>query len=309
MKIIQPKPAKFFAAAFAALLLLAGCGSSSGLLADGGIIGTGSIIGTVPGTVIEAYGDNGEYFETFSENNNTDNHPFRLQVEAGLGLYLVMTINQGTPDEIVMPIAFPGNKAGEVFARIVLREGQEIDLGHIALYKNCSDVPVAIDPDLDCVLDSPFILDEDQGARNPLREMDVDEDGIDDYDDEDHGYGQQNGQQYYDPQDLDNDQVPNFYDDDYNPGPDDTDADGIEDSEDKNPGNMPGENSEDEHPSGWDGQSMHPLVNAWLEQHGEYAEDNLNSCASCHGTDFQGTPASHGVGCYDCHTGPIPEDD
>ena len=39
-----------------------------------------------------------------------------------------MIINEGTANEIVMPIAFPGNEPGEVLARIFLREGEVIDL-------------------------------------------------------------------------------------------------------------------------------------------------------------------------------------
>jgi len=293
--------AGIFSLAFAALLLLAGCGGSGGTLADGGIIGTGSVIGTVPGTVIEAYGDNGDYRQTSSEINSTDKHPFRLQLKAGIGYYLVMIINEGTENEIVMPISFPDDQ-GQLFARIVLREGQEIDLGHIPLYLNCNDV-LQFEPDEDCsagtpyVFKNPFILDEDEGSHNPLRVMDADDDGIDDYDDEDHGYGQQNGQQYKDPQDHDDDRVPNYYDDDFSPGPNDQDEDGIDDDDDENPGNIP----DDDDLSGWNGQGMHPLGQAWQEQHGDHAEQDLESCAVCHGDDFRGTQASGQIGCYGCH--------
>ena len=302
--------------AFSALLLLAGC-EGGDLLADGGIIGTGSITGTVPGTIIEAYGDQGEYEETFSEANNTDRHPFQLRLRAGVGFYLVMIINEGTENEIVMPIAFPGNKQGEVMARIVLREGQEIDLGHIPLFMNCSEVPLESDPDRDCTLDKPFLLNEDEGSKNPLKKMDADDNGRNDFYDEDHGYGHPSKWQYRDPQDRDNDGVPNYYDDDFIPGPNDEDEDGIADVDDKNPRN-------------WDGRSMHKVGQDWVDEHGEYAEHNYEGCASCHGHDFSGSPlsavpvarqfrieeqgpkqfaAQYQVGCYDCHNGPDPEDD
>jgi len=306
MKFLRHAKIRLAALAFLTLLLLAGCGGGGGLLADGGIIGTGSIIGTVPGTVIEAYGDNGDYKQTFSELNNSDKHPFSLHLDAGIGYYLVMIINEGTGNEIIIPIAFPGNKQGEVFARIVLREGQEIDLGHIALYTDCANVPFESDPDDDCILDKPFILNEAEGSNNPLRQMDADDDGTDDYDDDDHGYGQQNGQQFRDPQDHDDDRVPNKYDDDFSPGSNDEDEDGIDDDEDKNPGNLP-DDADEYTLLEWNGQGMHPVGAAWQEHHGEYAEQDIQSCASCHGNDFGGSSLSGQVGCYDCHNGPDPE--
>jgi len=312
MKNIQPKQARGVFLALMILLLLAGCGGGGGDLAAGGIIGTGSIVGTVPGTIIEAYGDQGQYEEAYSEINNTDRHPFQLHLEAGVGYYLVMIINEGKAnEEIVMPIAFPGNKPGEVFARIIVREDEVIDLGHIPLFIDCSEVPLDSDPDEDCILDKPFILNEDEGSNNPLRQMNADNDEDNDYEDDDHGYG--HGGIFKDPQDHDYDRVPNKYDDDFEHGPndeDDIDGDGFVNDEDENPGNVPREDDDfdEDSQSDWNGQGMHPAGMAWREQHGEHAEHNLDNCASCHGDDFRGTPLSAQVGCYDCHDGPDPED-
>ncbi len=311
MRLMRHLKAMIYPTIFSSLLLLTGCGDGGGSLADGGIIGTGSITGTVPGTTIEAFGDQGEYFRTASEENNTDKHPFLLQLPAGVGFYLVMIINEDSANEVVMPIAFPGKRHGDVLARITLQKGDVIDLGHIPLFMNCSDVPFASDPDQDCILDKPFILNEAEESKNPLRQMDADDDGLNDYDDEDHGYGQQNGWQHGDPQDHDDDRIPNIYDDDFNPESGDEDEDGIEDDEDENPGNVPEDDDDSEvHTmSAWSGQGMHPVNQAWRRGHDDYAEHNIDSCASCHGDDFRGTPSSAQVGCYDCHDGPEPDDD
>ena len=165
------------------------------------------------------------------------------------------------------------------------------------------------DIDGDCILDRPFILNETEGSNNPLRQMDADDDGDNDYDDEDHGYGQ--GSMFKDPQDHDDDRVPNKYDDDFEGGPNDEDDDGIEDDEDENPGNIPEDDDpfEDDSQLNWNGQGMHPKGLVWLDGHGDFAEDNLNSCTSRHGDDFRGAAASAQVGCYECHNGPDPEDD
>jgi hypothetical protein len=233
MRLTKLVSAKVFFLVLSAVLLLAGCEGSGGLLADGGIIGTGSITGTVPGTVIEAYGEHGEYFLTYSEFNNTDDHPFLLDgLPAGVGFYLVMIINEDTENEIAMPIAFLDNQGG-VQARIVLRPDQQIDLGHIPLYMNCSDIPPAIDFDGNCILDKPFILDEMRGSHNPLKQMDADNDNINDYVDVDHGYGPHGGGMHNNPQDQDGDGIPNYYDPDFTPGPNDADGDGFADNQDR----------------------------------------------------------------------------
>jgi len=234
MRLIQQLPIKLFSLAFSVLLFLAGC-SGDGLLADGGIIGTGSIIGTVPGTVIEAFGENGEYFLTYSQTNGTDHHPFLLDdLPAGVGLYLVMITNEeDIGNEIVMPISFQTSQ-GEVMARIVLQKNQQIDLGYVPLYMNCSQIPPAdLYPGGNCIMDKPFLLDESMGSKNPLRQMDADNDGVKDYEDPDHGYGPGSGGMYNNPQDQDNDGIPNYYDPDFTPYPNDADGDGIPDNLDR----------------------------------------------------------------------------
>jgi hypothetical protein len=69
---------------------------------------------------------------------------------------------------------------------------------------------------------------------------------------------------------------------------------------------------------------MHTVGNAWVDKHGDYAENSATACAYCHGADYRGgilstvkkarTFAAEGktvsytagqkVGCYDCHNGP-----
>lgn len=70
---------------------------------------------------------------------------------------------------------------------------------------------------------------------------------------------------------------------------------------------------------------IHTLGQAWVNDHHDYAEGNLDACAYCHGADFMGTPlsvakvarkfnaedfgtktfpAGHRFSCYDCHNGP-----
>ncbi|HKI51129.1 MAG TPA: hypothetical protein VJ995_03570 [Geothermobacteraceae bacterium] len=53
--------------------------------------------------------------------------------------------------------------------------------------------------------------------------------------------------------------------------------------------------------------ATHPVGQAWLDVnsatfHGAAAQADVNSCAACHGADFQG--GSAGVSCYKCHFGP-----
>ena len=74
---------------------------------------------------------------------------------------------------------------------------------------------------------------------------------------------------------------------------------------------------------------MHTTGQAWVNEHGEFAEHGYTGCAACHGDDYLGSPLSavpvtrqfrieeqgtkqftarYQIGCYDCHDGPDPED-
>lgn len=69
---------------------------------------------------------------------------------------------------------------------------------------------------------------------------------------------------------------------------------------------------------------MHTVGDAWVDKHGDYAENSATACAYCHGADYRGGilstvkkartfsaegktvsyTAGQKVGCYDCHNGP-----
>jgi mono/diheme cytochrome c family protein len=184
----------------------------------------------VPGTLIEAFGDNGSYYAVESTQNGTARHPFQLDVPAGVGFHLVMVTGKDTPDEVITPIGFR-DSTGRVRTRLMLHQGERIDLGHVPLYMG-RNAASADDRDNDGVLDRPFILD-DVGGNNPLSQADADDDGIADWDDPDHG-GYQYDDRHTDPQDQDDDGIPNSYDGDYQARSDDSDGDGLPDSVDAN---------------------------------------------------------------------------
>lgn len=217
-------------------LILASCGGGGG---GGGstptssLLSPASVLGTVPGTRIEAFGDNGSYYVISSTHNGTGEHPFQLDLPPGIGFRIVMITNEGTREQVVTPIAFR-DSSGRVLSRLAVNSGERIDLGHVPLRMSRNEA-AAEDLDGDGVLDSPMVLD-DVGANNPLAQSDSDDDDIDDYNDPDHG-GYHYGDDTRDPQDHDDDGVPNVYDDDHVAAANDTDGDGLPDSVDANPRN------------------------------------------------------------------------
>jgi hypothetical protein len=217
-------------------IIQSACGGSGG----GGASFTGaSVSGAVPGTMIEAFGDNGSYYATSSNDNGSAQHPFRLNVQPGVGFHLAMVTNEGTPEEVVTPIGFR-DSSGMVRTRLVLDKGENIDLGYIPLHMSRNDA-ASDDNDSDGVLDHPLVLD-DVGANNPLSQSDVDNDNVNDWDDPDHG-GYHYDRSMVDPQDHDDDGVQNVYDNDFNPRSDDRDGDGLPDHIDANPDNDPNHNN------------------------------------------------------------------
>ncbi|OPX56670.1 hypothetical protein SAMN02745127_00461 [Oceanospirillum multiglobuliferum] len=201
-----------------------------------------SITGTVPGTLIEAFGDNGSYYAVESTHTEDGRHPFTLNLPAGVGYRLVMTTNKGTADEVVTPIGFRDN-TGTLRTRLMMGVNNQVSLGHIPLPMSRAE-SANLDQDQDGVLDAPIVLDDYSEAINPLLHTDADSDGIEDYNDLDHGGYQYTGQTQ-DPADHDHDGIHNHYDKDYSvsAGVKDDDRDGlIDDVNDSNPSNIIGAN-------------------------------------------------------------------
>jgi len=204
-----------------------GSGSSSSVAPAAA---TATISGTVPGTLIEAFGDNGAYYVVRSDDDGSAEHPFELKLKAGIGYHLVMVTGEGTADEVTTPIGYR-DSSGKVRTRMLMGAGDHIDLGHVPLHMGRNAAAVD-DQDNDGVLDNPMVLD-DVGANNPLSQCDADKDGTDDWNDPDHG-GYHYDDRSEDPQDHDDDGIPNTYDDDHSPHADDSDEDGLPDIVDAN---------------------------------------------------------------------------
>jgi hypothetical protein len=82
---------------------------------------------------IEAFGDNGSYHVISSTDDGTSEHPFELELPPGIGFRMVMSTYEGTPEQVVMPIAFR-DSTGNIRSRLVLGSGKRIDLGHVPLH-------------------------------------------------------------------------------------------------------------------------------------------------------------------------------
>lgn len=284
------------AAAVLLVLGLNGCGGGGGGAGSadtGGATPAGTaVIGTVPGTLIEAFCDNGAYYSTNSTDNGTAKHPFRLELPPDLGYRLVMTTNGGTAEEVVSPIGFLDSD-NVLHTRLILTDHTVIDLGYVPLPMSRAEA-ANNDANGDGILDAPFILDnyQAQGAMNPLRQLDADHDAVMDWQDTDHG-GQQYAGNTVDPQDVDGDGVPNGYDEDFTPAQDDSDADGLPDHLDANPTNNPDDNGDFEDDLDGDGYHDGDHDRDGFpdgEQSGPGDADRGailfgTHCAGCHGAD------------------------
>lgn len=146
------------------LLLLTACGgggeseSSSGepTLLEDPIFNSGSytVTGTVPGTLIEGFCDDGSYYYTHSINNGTSYHPFSLELPSDQACRLVMTTNEESAiNRVVVPIAFQLDGG----SGIAFSASDRIDLGYIPL--PLSRAAMVADSNGDGVEDSPYTID------------------------------------------------------------------------------------------------------------------------------------------------------
>jgi hypothetical protein len=144
------------------------------------------IVGYVPGTLIEAFCDDGEY-STKSIDDGTERHRFDLVVPRGAKCRLVMTMYEDEPDrKIVVPIELKDRlREGIVFEA----KRDVIDLGFINLPKSINETQ---DRDSDRVIDRPMRveLSDEVVVEYPKDPFDSDGDRVvDRYDSDYRGTG------------------------------------------------------------------------------------------------------------------------
>ncbi len=279
--------------ALASALILAGCGGSS--TADTANTATASvstISGTVPGTLIEAFCVDGSYYKVKSTHNNTDKHPFEIEVPSTVSCSLVMTTNEDDNESKVVTqigIITPDSN-GTLFTAAA-----DIDLGHIPLAMDpsnindingdhVSDEILSIHVDgtsIEVELENP--LDDDKDGLVNVYEDD-DDDGINNRDDDDDDNDDILDIHEND-NDLDDDGIDNDEDvDDDNDGIDDDedsddDNDGIDDYLDPDDDNDGIDDDED--------SSNDTTPNILLPTNYTANAGSLlgSQCAQCHGTN------------------------
>lgn len=215
--------------ALAAGFILAGCGgggSSTSSITES-TTQTSKISGTVPGTLIEAFCEDGSYYKVTSTDNHTNEHPFEIEVPSTLSCSLVMTTNEN--DEATKVITQIGVITPDANGTLFTATG-DINLGNIPLAMDPSEIndmngDHVSDDILSIQVNSTSIVvelenpldDDDDGLVNVYE--DDDNDGIHNHDDDD-----DDGDNEIDiDDDLDDDGIDNEYDvDDDNDGYADT---------------------------------------------------------------------------------------
>jgi len=276
---------------------LAGCSSSGD---DEAMREQYTIQGRVPGTLIEAFCDDGRYFSTHSDSSNGDDqHPFELELPVDLGCRLVMTTGEDSSSPVVSPVGFVSAE----LSSIAFQGDQDSDIGYIPLPMQpdpgCATAPPSptFDNDCDGVVDAPiYVQIEDDEIKIILAiadPLDKDRDNIiDAYEDDDDDGIPNCKDDNTGTDDLDGDGIDNDDDvDDDNDGQldyedDDDDNDGIPDDEDPDDDNdgVHDEYEDDEDDEDDDSENGSPLT---------YTGDDPSAgrllvatqCAQCHGTD------------------------
>ena len=217
-----------------AIPLLVACGGGGGTTAaTTTTTQTTKLIGTVPGTKIEAFCDNGKYYTTKSNNNGTNRHPFELDLKKDSSCYLVMTMNEDNPAQRTITMLAFQDASGNESTRIQMT-GDTVDLGYVDLPQDPTSMD---DNNSDHVKDTPIVIDTPQGATEtttPDTTHDSNQNGtVDVYEDDD-----DNG-------------ISNAYEDHNNNGTpdiqDDSDNDGTPDIMESNNNDNGGESTDNNH--------------------------------------------------------------
>lgn len=194
---------------------------------------TVKITGSVPGTLIEAFCQDGTYVKVSSTKNGTSKHPFEIDIPQDTACKLMMTTNEESDENrVITEIGFTnGGDKGTT-----LSTNGDLDLDYIPLAMEYASI---VDSDGNHVADEPMHVTVSTKAQMKITNTPVfDRDNnnlLDAYEDDDNN-GVVNAYE-----DDDNDNIPNIKDDDnHNNYPDyieDDDNDGMlnmKDDDDKN---------------------------------------------------------------------------
>lgn len=259
---------------------LLGCGGG-GTTSTLPTTSTFSISGTVPGTLIEAYCEDGSFYSTTSTNNGTSEHPFSLTIPSALNCKLVMITNEtatNPADYIITPIELESDASVGTYLTI----DKDIDLGNIPLETpgvNAGWTPGVRTP-LRVTINNKEIhvkslsfdpLDTDKDGIPNIYENDDGDSLLNKYDDDDDNNGIKDVNEVSD--DQDHDGIVDIYDKD-------DDNDGIEDSKDsKDDTKTDNENQES---SNNNTTSAIILPSTFTANTGRLLG---SQCAQCHGTN------------------------
>ncbi len=193
-----------------AIPFLIGCGGGSATTSSA--LQTAKLTGTVPGTKIEAFCDNGVQKEIKSIHDGTDKHPFTLEIPKDTDCRIVMTTNEDDAQNVVIThLKFEDSKGNQSI--IINISDDEVDIGHIPLPMSTENID---DANNDHVKDTPLIVNL---ASSSINAVVRDNDYLDDDNDD-----------IINPyEDDDGDQIPNYKDTDYYGG----DYKGSKGSDDK----------------------------------------------------------------------------
>jgi hypothetical protein len=299
--------------ALAAGFILAGCGGGSSSTTS--TTQTSKISGTVPGTLIEAFCEDGSYYKVQSTQNDTDEHPFEIEIPRTVSCSLVMTTNEDSvTNKVVTQIGIITSDAnGTLFTAAA-----DINLGHIPLAMDPSDINDAngdhvSDDILSIQVDGTSIvielenpLDDDNDGLVNLYEDD-DDDGINNHDDDDDDNDEILDINEHD-NDLDDDGIDNDIDvDDDNDGQhddedSDDDNDGLDDYLDSDDDNDGIDDDED---------SSNTTIDILLPTTYTANAGRLlgSQCAQCHGTNGVSSNEWDSIAGEDDLAGEIFEDD
>ncbi|MCF6245372.1 MAG: hypothetical protein L3J43_10085 [Sulfurovum sp.] len=296
--------------AFASALILAGCGGSSTTeTATSAIDSLSKISGTVPGTLIEAFCADGSYYKVKSTDNNTNAHPFEIEIPNTVSCSLVMTTNEdnATTRVITQIGMITSDSNGTLFTAT-----NDIDLGNIPLAMDPSDIKdangdhvsddilhIQVDGDrIKIEIENP--LDDDNDGLVNVYEDDDDDSISNYYDDDDDGDGIRDSDHGGEDDDNDNDNIKkNDKDfdgdgiddehdvDDDNDGKHDDDDDKHDDDDDKHDDDDDKHNDDDDKHDDDDDDSYNTPAVILLPTNYTANEGRLlgSQCAQCHGTN------------------------